>query len=785
MLKLIPIFSILVMLGCSPDAGHKIFVDEQGSTPVDYVNPFIGTEDMGHMFPGATAPFGLVQLSPETELEPYSYGRGYNSDAYRYCSGYQYNDNTIVGFAHTHFNGTGHADLGDFLIMPTVGAVHLDAGSAESPENGYRSRFSHDSESASPGFYAVLLDDYNIDVKLTATERTGMHSYIFPESDQAHIILDLTTSIYNYPGKLVWASIRVENDTLITGYRQTRGWARSHRLYFAMALSRPIDSYSLHDLEQLPYSGFYRKFDQQHNFPERAGRQIKANFDFQTKAGDEILIKFALSSVSTANALENMREEIPGWDFDKVHQSVRGKWNRELSRIIIDADKERKINFYTALYHSFLSPVIYTDVNGEYRGLDENVHQSKAFSNHSIFSLWDTYRALHPLFTIIQQDRTNDLISSMLAHYDQSVHRVLPVWSHHGCENWCMIGYHAVPVIADAYLKGLRNYDVDKALDAMLASANFKLYDGIEDYLNYGYVPADRQSSSASKTLEYAYDDWTIARMAASMGRDSIADTFMKRAGYYKNIYDEDTGFLRARMTDGSFTPDFDPMDTHGQGYIEGNAWNYSLYVPHDIKGFIDLIGGRENLIQWLDSLFIMDVSDEALAGSEDVTREGMIGNYVHGNEPSHHVPYMYCYAGQPWKTQKRIHQIVNSMYSAAPDGLCGNDDCGQMSAWYIFSTMGFYPVAPGTNQYVIGSPCINKAELHLENGKVFTMIAEGLSGENIYIQSAILNGSVLQRCYLEHKEIMAGGLIHFKMGNTPNKEWASADISVPYSMTQ
>lgn len=756
---------------------------QTAKSPYDYVNPFIGTENMGHTFPGASSPFGLVQLSPETDTVYYSYGKSYNSEVYRYCSGYQYDDKTIVGFSHTHFNGTGHSDLGDFLLMPTTGKLFLNPGTKENTDGGYRSRFSHSSEEAHPGYYKVRLDDYNIGVELTATQRVGFHKYIFPESSDAHIILDMTSGIYNYEGKTVWSFVRMENKTLVTGYRQTNGWARTRYVYFAMEFSKPVKSYGFLNDEQLIYRGFWRKFNEDKNFPERAGHKVKCYFDFDTKAGEEILVKFAISGVSTKNALENLNAEIPGWDFDAVKNKVRENWNEELSKIKITADDDTKISFYTSLYHSFLSPVVFSDLNGEYRGLDQNIYKAEGFTDYTIFSLWDTYRALHPLYTIVQQKRTSDIVNSMLAHYEQSVHKILPVWSHWANENWCMIGYHAVPVIADAFMKGIGGFDSQKAFEAVVASANYDPYDGIGYYKKYGYVPEDLNSNSASKTLEYAYDDWTIYRFAEKLGKKDYAEKFRKRAEYFKNIFDTKTKFMRARNSDGSFKTPFDAMSTSGQGYIEGNAWNYSLYVPHDVQGFIELLGGEQNLVSWLDSLFTMQISDESIAESEDIEKVGIIGNYVHGNEPSHHVPYMYSYAGQPWKTQERIHQIMSAMYKPAPDGLCGNDDCGQMSAWYIFSALGFYPVAPGTNEYIFGSPCVESAIIKLENGKSLEILAKNSGGKNIYIQSVRLNGKKYEKLFLDHEDIMKGGRLEFEMGPRPNKKLSRYEK--PYSLSK
>lgn len=755
------------------------------NTPYDYVNPFIGTDDMGHTFPGASVPFGLVQLSPETDTVLYSYGKGYNPDVYKYCSGYQYADKTIVGFSHTHFNGTGHSDLGDILLMPTVGKVRLNPGTKENPDNGYRSRFSHANEKASPGYYAVKLDDYKVDVELTATTHAGFHKYKFPKTDEANIILDLTSGIYNYDGKTVWSFVRVENKTLITGYRQTNGWARTRYVYFAIEFSKPFKSYGLRNDEQLIYRGFWRKFNENDNFPERAGHNVKCYFNFDAEEDGEILVKVAISGVSTNNALENLRTELPNWNFEAKKTEAKKLWETELSKITIEASEERKINFYTSMYHAFLNPSVFSDVNGDYRGLDQNIYNSKISNNYTVFSLWDTYRALHPLYTIVQQKRSSYIINSFLAHYEQSVHKILPVWSHWANENWCMIGYHAVPVIVDAYMKGIGGFDVNKALEACLASANYDVYDGIDFYKKYKYVPEDLNSNSASKTLEYAYDDWTIYKFAEKLGNRKIADEFFERANYYKNIFDVQTGFMRAKNADGTWKSPFDPLSVANQGFIEGNAWNYSLYVPHDIKGFTNLVGGNKKLGAWLDSLFSYELPDHYLGESEDVTRVGMIGNYVHGNEPSHHVPYMYNYIGQPWKTQERIHQIVNEMYKPEPHGLCGNDDCGQMSAWYIFSVMGFYPVAPGSNEYVIGSPCVDKAVINLENGKSFIIVAENLSEKNIYIKGLYLNNKKIDRSFITHEEIMGGGVLKFVMQDKPNKSWAVGKSSFPYSMTK
>ena len=748
---------------------------EEGFT--QYVDPMIGTREMGHVFPGACVPFGMVQLSPDTDTIPYAVNGKYTGTVYRYCAGYQYNDKTIVGFSHTHFSGTGHSDLGDFLVMPTVGQLQLNPGTASHPESGYRSRFSHETEKAEPGYYRVRLDDYGIDAEMTTTSRVGFHRYTFPESDDSHIILDLNHGIYNYEGKVLWSYVRVENDTLVTGYRITRGWARTNYLYFAMVFSKPIKNYGCRNDEELIYKGFWRKFDEQHNFPEMAGKNLKAHFDFSTRKGEEIKIKFALSAVSTEGALRNLRAEVPHFDFDRVKTDARERWEQELRRIKIDAPEEKKVTFYTSLYHTFINPVEYMDVDGRYRGLDHNIHQAEGFVNYTVFSLWDTYRALHPLFTLVQPERTSDMINSMLAHYDQSVHGMLPVWSHFGNENWCMIGYHAVPVIVDAWVNGIRGFDRHRALKACVSTATYKNYGNLADYMKYGYIPFDKNVNGSSMTLEYAYDDWTIARLAESLGEKEMAAQFDQRARNWELLFDEKRGFVRARYSNGTWKEPFDALHTANEGFIEGNSWNYSLYVPQDIPALIRKMGGNDRFTNHLDSLFSMYLPDAYFAETEDITREGLIGCYVHGNEPSHHVAYMYNWAGKPWKTQERIHQIVNTMYLNKPDGLCGNDDCGQMSAWYIFSSLGFYPVTPGSGWYAIGSPSVGQGVMSLPGGKTLTIQANHLSDKNIYVKSVWLNGKALDTSFISHRELSEGGELRFEMSDRPNKKWGVKNI--------
>jgi len=738
--------------------------------PEQYVNPFIGTSRMGHVFPGATAPFGMVQVSPQTGWEVlYDKEGNYNPKAYEYCSGYQYMDSIILGFTHTNFSGTGHSDLGDFLIMPITGGLVLDPVETGTGEKGYYSLFSHDEENASPGYYSVNLSSYGITAEITASERVGFHQYTFNDGGEAHIILDMIYNVYQHEDKNVWTFIRVENDSMVTGFRQTNGWARTRMQYFAMEFSKPFCSYGHKKYDQTKYAGFYRRFNQEENFPEMAGKNLRAYFNFDIEKGEKIMIKMALSSVSTAGALKNLQTEIPHWNFNRTSEETRGKWNKELSRIAVSTvSEDEMVTFYTALYHSFLSPIIYEDVDGQYRGLDQNIHTSDGFTNYTVFSLWDTYRALHPLFNIIQPSRNNDMIKSMLAHYDQSVHHMLPVWSHYANENWCMIGYHAVSVIADAMAKHTGDFDRNHALEAAISTASVRYFDGLGDYIDYHYVPDDLSHSSVSKTLEYAYDDWCISRMADIIGDNKTRDVFLKRSEYYKNVFDPVTEFMHPRLKDGSFRMDFDPMDTHGQGFIEGNAWNYGLYVPQDIDNMIKMMGGKERFSAHLDSLFTMEIEDRYIEKNEDITRDGIIGNYVHGNEPGHHIPYLYNWTGDPYKTQASVRMIMDTMYGPAVDGLCGNDDAGQMSAWYIFSSLGFYPVTPGSTEYSTGSPLVKGAFIKLENGRSLTIRTINQGKKNVYVKKIKVNGKTLNGNTLNHETIMNGGEIVFEMDDQP-----------------
>ncbi len=751
--------------------------------PVEFVNPMIGTNGMGHTFPGACMPFGLVQLSPDTDTIPHNVNGAYQKNAYEYCAGYQYRDKTIVGFSHTHLSGTGHSDLGDILIMPTTGKLKLNPGRSTNPEEGYRSRFSHSTEKASPGYYEVMLENYGIKAQLTATQRVGIHKYTFPNKVDKHLILDLIHGIYNYDDKVLWASIRVENDTLLTGYRITNGWARTNYTYFAISFSQPIKDYGYKEKNVVRYNGFWRRFHLNENFPEMAGRKIVAYFNFDMASESELTVKVALSGVSTEGALKNLEVETSGKDFDTLKKEAANQWNRELSRFEIEGNPNQKAMFYTSLYHTMINPSVYTDVDGLYRGLDNNIHRADSFTNYTIFSLWDTYRAEHPLLNLIAPSKNADMVESMIKHQQQSVHGMLPVWSLMGNENWCMSGYHAVSVLADAITKNTFS-NAKAALEAMVKTSNVSYYDGIADYLRLGYVPFDKSATSASTTLEYAYDDWTIYQTALKAGNHEIAETYRKRALNYRNIFDPQIGYARPKYSNGSFKKDFDILQTYGEGFIEGNSLNFSFHVPHDVFGMIKLMGGENLFVNKLDNLFTMHLPEKYYENNEDITKDCLVGGYVHGNEPSHHVPYLYAWTSQPWKTQYWIRDILNKMYKNEINGLGGNDDCGQMSAWYIFSVMGFYPVCPGTDQYVLGAPYLPYLKLNLPNGKIIEIKAHGVSDKKCYVKTLKWNGRTYDKMYITHNNLLQGGVWEFEMSASPNRHRGLLKEDKPYSLT-
>jgi predicted alpha-1,2-mannosidase len=771
MLRTLPCFAALALL--SPLGGTA-----QASRGYDAVDPFIGTDGEGHTFPGAAAPFGMVQLSPDTDT-------GHQiRDSYKWAAGYRYSDSTIEGFSHTHFSGAGHSDLGDFLVMPVSGdSVPMEPGDPARPGSGYRSRYDHASEVAQPGYYAVTLDDPQVRAEMTAGIRVGVHRYSFAKGAEAHLVLDLRTSLYTYPGKVLWSSIRLRSGGIVTGCRQTRGWAPDRQLCFAMRFNAPLAGHAFVNTEpDVAYKGFQGPGRGTDDVAERLGRAIVARLDFGRLAAP-LEVKVALSSVDEAGALANLDGE-PG-DFDAIRARSRTAWEQALGAIDASAPPAMEKSFYTALYHALLAPGVASDVDGRYRGPDNQVHVADGFTFRSTFSLWDTFRAEHPLLTIIQPKQTNvDFIRSLIESQKDSPFGLLPVWQYQGRETWTMIGYHAAPVIADAYLKGIDGFDPREALHAMVASATYGPYGDLADYMKLGYVPIDKEPEAASKTVEYAFDDWTIAQMAKKMGRDDIAATFAKRASNWRNTFDAQTGWVRARLSDGKFREPFDPVSIkYGSDYTEGNAWQYSWFMPQDEGALVRLLGGDAKTIAKLDAMFDYDDSKLDYSSSEDIA--GLIGQYIHGNEPSHHVAYLYNYAGAPWRTQERLRQIVDSQYKPTPEGLAGNDDLGQMSAWLVFTVLGFYPVTPGSLEYVIGRPFLDNATLNLPNGRRFTVVTQGLSDANRYVGRVTLNGRPLERSYIRHDEIEAGGELRFIMQATPNKAWGSAKEDRPYSMSR
>jgi predicted alpha-1,2-mannosidase len=741
------------------------------------VDPLIGTGPDGHTFPGATVPFGMVQLSPDTQIRNFK-------QSYKWAAGYRHEDTTILGFSHTHFSGAGHSDLGDILIQPISGEARLEPGDIDHPESGYRSRFTHQTEKAEPGYYAVTLEDYKIRAELTATSRVGVHRYSFPAGAPEHLLMDLRSSIYNYEGKVLWSRVRLRADGTITGMRETRGWAPGRQLYFAMRFSQPIAAHHLYDREPpVEYHGFATPGTGPQDKQAIEGRGLVAVFDFASNNAP-LVVKVALSSTSEENAIANMDAEVPGFDFDQVHASARATWEKALLVIDLHAAADMRRNLYTALYHTLMAPGLSMDVDGSYRGPDNQVHKAGGFRFVSSFSLWDTYRAEQPLMTLIEPEgRTVDVVRSLVESQRESPFGILPVWQFQGIETWCMIGYHAVPEIADAYMKGIRGFDAKQALDAMVASATYAPYGNLAEYMKLGYVPVDHDGEATSKTMEYAFDDWTISRMAAEMGQRDVAATFAKRAESWRNVFNGKTGFVQPKLADGSFREPFDPARAGAEsGFTEGNSWQYSWYQPQDEAGLIGLLGGDKGLVAKLDAMFDAKVDPKQYADVEDIA--GLIGQYIHGNEPSHHLAYLYNYAGQPWRTQERLEQIVDSQYKPTVEGLVGNDDLGQMSAWLLFTSLGFYPVAPGSNEYVIGRPFVDQATLALPNGKRFRIVAEKLSAENRYVASVSLNGKPLQRSFLLHAEIMQGGELHFVMGPKPNLTWATQPSARPFSMS-
>jgi predicted alpha-1,2-mannosidase len=713
-----------------------------------HVDPFIGTAGHGHTFPGATMPFGMVQLSPDTRLT------GWDG-----CSGYHYSDHIVYGFSHTHLSGTGISDYGDVLLMPTVGEVFLNALPDGKPEKGYASRFRHATETARPGYYSVRLDDENILVELAATKRAGFHRYTFPSSGRANVVLDLT-----HRDKVIDSELRITGGTTFVGWRRSEGWAKDQIVYFAGEFSQPFNAWGISEDDRVSTD--------QRNV---RGTNIKAYFTFDATRGAPILVRVGISAVSMAGALRNLRAEISDWDFDRVKGDADRAWNAELNKIQVagGSEAQRKV-FYTALYHSMIAPNLFMDVDGQYRGRDFKIHKAEKFDYYTVFSLWDTFRAAHPLYTIVDQKRTVDFIKTFLAQYQQGGR--LPVWELAANETDTMIGYHAVPVIADAAVKGIDDFDLKLAFDAMKSSAE-QNQTGLRAYGTKGFIEMEDERESVSKTLEYAYDDWCIAQVARRLGSFDDYRRYLRRAQFYQNVFDRETGFMRPRSNGGWLSP-FDPREV-SFNFTEANSWQYTFFVPQDISGLVHLMGGKRRFARKLDEMF---TAESRTTGREQADITGLIGQYAHGNEPSHHMAYLYNYAGQPWKAQYRVRQIMDNFYKPQPDGLIGNEDCGQMSAWYVLSAAGFYPVTPGSTTYAIGTPLFPEIRFKLENGKQFVVKANGVSHTNIYIQSATLDGKPYRKSFLTHDDLMAGRELVFKMGPRPNRSWGNLPDESPVS---
>jgi len=719
----------------------------QTDSPASLVNPFIGTGGHGHTFPGATAPFGMVQLSPDTRL-----------DGWDGCGGYHYSDSIIYGFSHTHLSGTGVPDYCDILVMPYSGELQLNNGADGNP--GYGSHFIHSSESASPGYYKVFLNDCQVTAELTATTRAGFHAYSFQKGSTPHILFDL-----QHRDKVTGSWIRIINDSTILGYRASTGWARDQRVYFAARFSKPFIKYGIAENDILLNEVSYAD-----------GTGLKAWFDFDQNGANQILVKVGISANSAEYALANVDAEIKGWDFKQIKEQTYNSWNTELGKIRIEGStKDRKTIFYTALYHTMICPNTYNDTDGSYLGSDFKTHKTSEGNYYTVFSLWDTYRALHPLLSIIDQRRTSEFISTFLHQFTDG--GMLPVWELAANETWCMIGYHSIPVITDAWVKGIRNFDADKTLKAMVHSANRDIF-GLQYYKKYGFIPASKEHESVSKTLEYAYDDWCIAVLADSLKNDSISSQFYLRAQSYKHLFDASNGFMNARYNGGFYAP-FKPEEVNFN-YTEANAWQYSFSAPQDMNHFMQLHGGKKGAAAFLDRLFSAS-SETSGRDQSDIT--GMIGQYAQGNEPSHHIAYLYNYCGEPYKTAEIVSRIQHDFYVNSPDGLIGNEDCGQMSAWHVFSSLGFYPACPGTDEYLFGTPAFESSTIHLENGNDFRINAHNISATAIYIESARLNGKPLMKSYLKHSEIMKGGTLDLYMNDKPGSEFGIDEVNCPVTV--
>ena len=741
-----------------------------GSKPelISYVNPFVGTDGYGNVYPGAQTPFGGIQISPDTD-----------EHFYDCASGYKWNRNSIQGFSLTHLSGTGIPDLGDFLFMPGVGAPLLSPGTDEEPDSGYRSRFSHEREKASPGYYQVMLDDYGVNAEMTAAVRSGMFRFTFPKTEKAFILLDMNHTLWH---TCVWSNLRVENDSTITGYKLVKGWGPERHIYFTATFSKPIADFMIYKNGK-PVIYNTSRFRSNR---EAWGTNLMFTMTFATADNEPVIVKTAISATSTDAAKLNMRE-ISGKTFDMVRTEAAEAWEEELSKYAIEGTQEQKETFYTSAYHAALCPYVYNDADGRFLGLDKNIEQGSGFTNRSELSLWDTYRAFHPLLNLVHHDIQADVANSMLAHYDKSVERMLPFWSFASNETWCMIGYHATAILADMICKDVQGFDHERAFEAMVRTATNAHYDCIPEYASLGYVPFDKEDESVSKTLEYAYDDFAIAQAAKKLGKEKEYRYFLNRSLSYQNIFDKSTSYMRGKDSKGEWRTPFTPVAYQGPGSVngwgditEGFTVQYHWTVPQDVQGLINLMG-KDKFRSRLDSLFQHELPKD-IPGAHDI--QGRIGAYWHGNEPCHHVAYLYNYIGEGWKCQKWVRTVVDNFYGNKPGSLCGNDDCGQMSAWYIFNCMGFYPVCPSSGYYNIGSPAIPAIDVRMSNGKHIKVTTRNWSKDALYVDKVMVNGRPHNKSYLTWEDIKDGIDIVFHMSKKPNRKWASGESCIAPSVS-
>ncbi|KQB41769.1 putative Alpha-1,2-mannosidase [Flavobacterium daejeonense] len=738
----------IVILGVILVAGCRVNIDKNKHKNVfltRHVDPLIGTGGHGHTYPGATVPFGMVQLSPDNGISSWDW-----------CSGYHYSDSIVAGFSHLHLSGTGIGDLADILLMPINKKIELTTKATSRDSLSYKSTYSHKNETSKPGYYQVYLNDSKINVELTASQRTAFHKYTFKDKDLQSVIIDLGFAI-NWD-KATKTEITIENETTITGYRYSTGWAKNQKVYFVAQFSKPISKWGL-VADEKNVAGI-----------NASGEKTIAQLFFDNKNSNELLAKVALSSVSVTNAKDNL--DAGGFNFEKVKSEAQKNWNHSLSTIEVETTVDSlKTIFYTALYHAQLAPVTYSDKNGQFRREDDTILTAKDYTAYSTLSLWDTFRAENPLLTLLAPDRVSDIINSMLAYYETK--KILPVWTLYANETNTMTGYHAIPVIVNAYKNGIKGFDAEKAFEAM-KNTMMQNERGLDLYKKYGFIPYNLLDESVTITLEYAYDDWCVAQMAKALGKEEDYNYFLNRSKAYSYLFDTATGFMRGKAADGkTWNPSFDPKHSNHRehtDYTEGNAWQHSWFVPHDVNAFIKLHGGDQKFSQKLEQLFTE--SSEITGNNVSADISGLIGQYAHGNEPSHHIAYMFNHANQPWRTQYWVRHILDTQYNTTPNGLSGNEDCGQMSAWYIFSSMGLYPMNPASGEYEIGSPIFEKTTIKLPEGKSFTIEAENVSAKNFYIQSATLNGVEFNKTTITHQQLLQGGTLHFVMGSEPNKNW-------------